>query len=493
MVDNYFYNMVDPEEMKTLEYIPTFPEFLDMIEERYAEYEAISDKATTYTYSELAKRVRRRIAFLDAQNIPKGSNVAVMARNDLDAMELFLAIPAAGYTVIMLPNALNDTALFGISKKFNLEGMFVADEFRPLTEKLECKIWSSKAIADTEGVYAEVTKDSRAAIFFTGGTTGAPKGAVLTHGAIMRGSFNGVFQPGNTLHRRYIAMLPLSHIFGAVRGYVSCLYTGSIVYTCLDMRAAIGDIPVVRPTTLILVPGLVEIILNIAAMKGQAFLGDLESIMCGAAPVPPKLMERARSYGINLCAGYGLTECANLTAGNCDTDKKPNSMGAIYPEQQVKVVDGELWIKGDNVMLEYYNDPEKTAEVFEDGWFKTGDLVEFDEDGFIYITGRIKNLIILSNGENVSPEEIEELFYREQLVKDCLVKEMEVNGNTVIGIEIIPDLAGFDISEDELPAKLQEMIDRVNETLPPFKRVLKFTIRKEDFKRSGAMKILRNQ
>ncbi|MBO5509498.1 MAG: AMP-binding protein, partial [Lachnospiraceae bacterium] len=89
--------MVDPEEMKTLKYIPTFPEFLEMIEERYAEYEAISDKATTYTYSELAKRVRRRIAFLDAQNIPTGSNVAVMARNDLDAMELFLAIPSAGY------------------------------------------------------------------------------------------------------------------------------------------------------------------------------------------------------------------------------------------------------------------------------------------------------------------------------------------------------------------------------------------------------------
>ncbi|MGN0367257.1 MAG: class I adenylate-forming enzyme family protein [Wujia sp.] len=493
MVENYFYNMVNPEEMKTLEYIPTFPQFLNMIEERYAEFEAISDKTTTYTYSELVKRVRRRIAFLDSQEIEKGSNIAVMARNDLDAMELFLAIPAAGYTVIMLPNALNDTALFGISKKFDLAGIFVADEFMPLVENLECKKWNSKDIADVEGKFADVTKDTVAAIFFTGGTTGAPKGAVLTHGAVMRGSFNGVFQPGNTLHRRYIAMLPLSHIFGVVRGYVSCLYTGSIIYTCSDMRAAIGDIPVVRPTTLILVPGLVEIIFNIAAMKGQAFLGDLESIMCGAAPVPPKLMDRARSYGINLCAGYGLTECANLTAGNCDTDKKPNSMGAIYPEQQVKVVDGELWIKGDNVMLEYYKDPEKTAEVFEDGWFKTGDLVEFDEDGFIYITGRIKNLIILPNGENVSPEEIEELFYREKLIKDCLVKEMEVNGNTVIGIEIIPDLTGLDISEEELPSKLQEMIDRVNATLPPFKRVLKFEVRKDDFKRSGAMKILRNQ
>lgn len=110
-------------------------------------------------------------------------------------------------------------------------------------------------------------------------------------------------------------------------------------------------------------------------------------------------------------------------------------MGHIYPEQQVKVVDGELWIKGDNVMKEYYKDPEHTAEVLEDGWFKTGDLVEFDDNDWIYITGRIKNLIILPNGENVSPEEIEELFYKQPLVKDCLVQEMEMNGNTVIGVE----------------------------------------------------------
>ena len=169
-------------------------------------------------------------------------------------------------------------------------------------------------------------------------------------------------------------------------------------------------------------------------------------------------------------------------------------MGHIYPEQEVKVVDGELWIKGDNVMKEYYKDPEHTAEVFQDGWFKTGDLVEFDDEGYIYITGRIKNLIILPNGENVSPEEIEDLFYKQPLVKDCLVQEMELNGNTVIGVEIIPympELQGA--SENEVQRNMQMVVDEVNKELPPFKRVLKLKIRTEDFKRSGAMKILRNQ
>ena len=464
IMNNYFYNMVDTDEMATLEYIPTIPKFLEFIKKQYSDYPAISDKVTTYTYEELVSRVAKRVTFINSLGLEKGSNIAVLAKNDLDAMELFLAIPAAGH------------------------------EFTEVTANLPCKTWPSTSIGETESTFADVEKDTTAAIFFTGGTTGAPKGAVHSHGSIMRGSFNGVFGPGNILHKRYIAMLPLSHIFGAIMGYMAKLYTGSLTYTCTDMRAAIGDIPVVRPTTLVLVPGLVEIILNIAKLKGRAFLGDLELIMCGAAPVPPRQMAECRELGITLCAGYGLTECANLTSGNCDTDKKPESMGHIYPEQQVKVVDGELWIKGDNVMKEYYKDPEHTAEVLEDGWFKTGDLVEFDDNDWIYITGRIKNLIILPNGENVSPEEIEELFYKQPLVKDCLVQEMEMNGNTVIGVEIIPYMPELEgASEEEIQNRLQETVNEVNKELPPFKRVIKLKVRTEDFKRNGAMKILRNQ
>ena len=493
-MDQYFYNMVNPEEMATLEYIPTIPEFLEFIRNRYAEYPALSDKTTTLTYRELVARVARRVTFINSLGLEKGSHIGVLAKNDLDAMELFLAVPASGNVLLMLPNALGEKALTGISMKFALAGIFVGEEFKETAANVPCKTWPASSIGDEESEWADVDKDTTAAIFFTGGTTGAPKGAVHSHGSIMRGSFNGVFGPGNVLHRRYIAMLPLSHIFGSIRGYMADLYTGSLTYTCSDMRAAIGDIPVVRPDTLVLVPGLVEIIINIAKMKGKAFLGDLNLIMCGAAPVPPRLMAECRDFGIKLCAGYGLTECANLTSGNCDTDKKPESMGHIYPEQEVKVVDGELWIKGDNVMKEYYKDPEHTAEVFQDGWFKTGDLVEFDDEGYIYITGRIKNLIILPNGENVSPEEIEDLFYKQPLVKDCLVQEMELNGNTVIGVEIIPympELQGA--SEDEVQRKMQMVVDEVNKELPPFKRVLKLKIRTEDFKRSGAMKILRDQ
>ena len=492
-MSNYFYEMLKPEDRERLPYLPTIVDLMKKCVNDYAELPAISDKTTTYTYKELYSRVARRRAFLYGQGIEKGAKVAVMARNDLDAMELYLAVTTAGYTLIMLPNALGADALKSISVKFELAAMFVADEFRPLTEGLPCEVFAASSIGDTEADFGDVKKDTVAAIYFTGGTTGAPKGAVLNHGALMRGSYNGVFRTTQIWNNRYIAMLPLSHIFGSVMGFLSCLYTGSLIYTCTDMKAAVGDIPVVKPTCLILVPGLVEIILNIARVKGKAFLGDLNSIMCGAAPVPPRLMAMARDYGINVLAGYGLTEGANLTCGNCNTDIKPDSMGHIYPEQEYKVVDGELWIKGDNVMNEYYKEPEKTAEVFEDGWFKTGDLVHIDEEGWVYITGRIKNLIILPNGENVSPEEIEELFYKHSEVKDCMVREMDMNGNTVVGIEILPFMPELaDCTLEQIEEKLKKVVDEVNAALPPFKRVLKLLVRTEDFKRTGSLKIARN-
>ena len=141
-------------------------------------------------------------------------------------------------------------------------------------------------------------------------------------------------------------------------------------------------------------------------------------------------------------------------------------------------------------MMGYYNDPQATAEAMEDGWLKTGDLARFDEDGFLYITGRIKNIILLKNGENVSPEAIEEHFYMDARVRDCLVKEVEKDGEKVIGIEILPRMDSFENQDPQfVGAELHKLVAEVNAKLPSYMQIAVTKIRTEDFKRTGAMKV----
>ena len=188
-----------------------------------------------------------------------------------------------------------------------------------------------------------------------------------------------------------------------------------------------------------------------------------------------------------------MTEGANLTTGNIDVKERPTSVGKLYPEQEAKVVDGELWYRGDNVFLGYYGEPEKTAETLTpDGWVKTGDLVRFDEEGYMYIMGRIKNRIILANGETVSPESIEEPFYKDPKLRDCLVKEDELDGRQVIAIEILPRMEEFGNDKEEIEAYFKDLVGKVNATLPSTHQISKITVRYEDFKRTGAMKVSRN-
>lgn len=487
----YFPGRVSDEDRERLAYMPTICDLLEKIKKDYGELEAVGNDEVKYTYNELYSRVARRRDFLYNLGLSDGAKVAVMSRNSIDSMEWFLAITSAGYVMIMLPVQLNEQALAGCTMKFGIEALFISDEFAPLAAGLNTKVFPIQSISDNEAPMGKnIVKETIAAIYFTGGTTGAPKGVVTNHGALMRGAQNGCWRDNRVFHHRYIAFLPLSHIYGSVAGFLTGLYTGSYIYVNPDMKKSVGMIPFVKPTCLVVVPGLAEIILGLASVKGKEFIASVEEMLVGAAPVPPRMMKAFQDMGIQILAGYGMTEGANLSSANYNVDKKPHSMGMIYPDQEYKIVNGELWVKGDNVMVGYYNDPEATAAVLEDGWLKTGDLVEEDEEGYITIVGRIKNLIILSNGENISPEEIEEVYYKENFVKDCLIKEDTMNGEPVIAIEIFPygpEVEG--LSPEEIQKKAEDVVAKVNATMPTFKRVTKVMVRSEDFKRTGAMKI----
>jgi len=495
-MSQYFYDMIPKEEFDRIPYLPTMGQFVDWFTKEYASMPALSDTVNTINYEELGHRVARRRAFIEGLGLPKGSHIAIFDRNSQDAIELFLAVTSAGYVAMNFPSALPEMAIVGSCMKFDIAAIFVREEFMPLTGKLQgVKVLPAASIAETEAPSAQIDPESPAAIFFTGGTTGQPKGAVLSHRALMRGNYNAVFKPGKVIGvHRYIAILPMSHVFGLIAGIMGCFYTGNLIYTCEDMKATIGKLSVLKPTVLVIVPGICDILSGLVKMYGPQFLGgSLRMIIAGAANVPPRLVDIFTKLGVEFCFGYGLTEGANLTSANANAVEKPTSIGKVYPGQETKVVDGELWIKGDNVFSGYYKDPEKTAEALTpDGWLRTGDLVHFDEEGFLYITGRIKNLIILANGENVSPETLEEPFYADPCVRDAMVKEDEFNGRQVIAIEILPFMPAFDGKPwEEVEAYMNALVKKVNATLPSTHQIVKVTVRTEDFKRTGSMKVSR--
>ena len=490
--EEYFFNMLTEEERERLPLLETFPELLERAKEVYGTKPAIADDEHALNYIELYENVGKRIQLLDSLGIPAKAHVAILSRNNVDAMCWLLAVPSSDRVVMMLPNMLTAEGLKAIVERYDIDALVVEKCFSSLAEGLSVHLIDAADTGETAAPMAKVEKDTVAAIYLTGGTSGKSKGVVLSHGALMRGTKNGAYRPkGYAFTRSTILMLPLSHIFGTITSFLTSIFTGTEVHGCNDVKSGIMSIPRIRPTHLVLVPGIVEIIFNIAKMKGAEFLGDIAAIQCGGAPVSKKLVTEAKGYGIDLYPGYGLTEGANLTSANASTEEKPFSVGMVYPEQEYKIVDGELWIRGDNVMVGYYKDPEATSEVLtEDGWLKTADLVSIDDDGFLHITGRKDNLIILSNGENVSPEEVEGAFYQSDLIQDCLVRKGKANEQEVLEIEILPVpgiLQKYGLEESD--RLIRDEVKKINDTLPSFKQVSKITIRTEDFKRTGSLKI----
>lgn len=496
-MSNYFEDMLPAEELKELSYIPTLGEFVEWIEARWADLPALSDTVRTETYRTMCDHVARRRALLREKGLKEGDRVAILDLSTIEAVESFLAVTSAGMVAINLPASLPAPAVAGCCARFGVSLLVYGERLATAVEEAGCPAVPIEAMAEQGVAAVHPDKDAAAAIFFTGGTTGAPKGVVLPHRALMRGALNGCYAPGRQLGcNRYAHVLPLSHVFGLIRGTLSALYTGSLWVAAPDVKETLTKLPQIRPTCMVAVPGICEILMGLVKMYGKEFLGgQLRFIISGAANVPPKLIGEFHDIDVRLFAGYGMTEGANLTSGNIDVQERPTSVGKVYPHQETKIVDGELWMRGDNLFLGYYGAPELTAEVLtSDGWLRTGDLARFDDDGFLYIVGRIKNIIVLANGENVSPESIEELFYKDSCVKDCLVKEDTLGGRQVIAVEILPRTEMFaGQPQAEVEQYFNRLVDSINSSLPTTHRVSKVTVRTEDFKRTGAMKVSRNQ
>jgi len=238
----------------------------------------------------------------------------------------------------------------------------------------------------------------------------------------------------------------------------------------------------------------------------QAMGGHMQLFISGAAAIDPVVIEDFNAMGITMFQGYGMTENSPIIAVNKDRYFKPASVGLPMPGTEVRIIDpdengvGEIICKGDSVMIGYYNDPEETAKVLVDGWLHTGDYGYFDEDGFLYITGRKKNVIVTKNGKNIFPEEVEFYLSKSEFIAEVVVwgLEDEKSGDTIVQAEIFPNFPAFEEKfgrvpeEEELRRILKKEIDRINEQMPLYKRVKRFEIRREEFEKTTTKKIKRH-
>lgn len=488
-----FEKYTDKETFKKIIEIETIPKLLKFAKENYGNLSAFGLRdGKIKTFNEMIDDVLRIYAKLKESNIQCGDFVSVLSGNNYYFVVSSLAVMCYGAVAILLPAQLSKEAVFGCSKNYGAKLILFEENFAEKVELLDKKISINDCLDDdieSDFDFSEVRKNDLACVVLTGGTTGKSKGVLLTHFNVMSGVINGCYGLSDPFHQIYYSMMPLTHVFGLIRNMLTSIYTGSLMYFNYEKPAMVKDLQKYQPTIMVIVPALAEMFLNLIKQFGEGVLGGkLKTVIAGGASVPSYITLEYAQCGINLCPGYGMTEMANMVSGNPEPTKYPDSVGMLFPGIQGKIVNDELWLKGNNLTPGYIKEDGENARSFEDGWFKTGDLAYFDENNFLYITGRTKELIVLPNGENISPAFIESKFNKFAIIQDSLV--FEKNGKLVTEVVLRKSEVLKAKIKDEKVA-VEDILERVNEELESFEKISEISIREDDFERSPSMKILR--
>lgn len=478
---------------------------------RYKVKKEVVDK----TYQDVGKDSMAVSRMLDSFGMT-GKHVAIIGTTTYEWIVSFFGVTNSGSVAVPIDAQLPADAICELIERADVEMLFYdeirADAAAMIKEKCtrvkqivsfqktekEDDVWSWEQLRkENQGDYrAEIEPDQLCTILFTSGTTGKSKGVMLSHRNLTDNAVCLDMKiPSGTVT---MTLLPINHVYCLTMDIIKGLFIG--VTSCINdsIMHVQKNLKLFKPDMVLLVPLVIEsIYAKLKAAGGvmpkkliakAAFGGNLKMICSGGAYLDPEYVDRFAEYGITILQGYGMTECSPVISTNLTWDNRKGSVGKLMPNCEAKVVDEELWIRGSSVMMGYYKMPEETAETLEDGWLKTGDLGYVDEDGYVYITGRKKNLIILANGENVSPEEMENQLLKDDLIKEILVRD----NNQVIEAEIFPD---YEYAKKkrikDIRAKLQEIIDAYNKQQPSYKGIHSLIVREEEFVKTTAKKIKR--
>lgn len=408
---------------------------------------------------------------------------------------------------------------------------------------IEHVIAEGKKLTDagnTEYMDVEIDPEEFKFLIFTSGTTSQAKGVMLCHRNLAE-NVNAVSKYVKIYESdRFFSVLPLHHTYESSIGALLPFANGSSVAICGGLRYIVPDMQESKPTAMLAVPllveslykkinqsieksgksGLVNSMLHLTNalksvgidIKRKVFKeiydnlgGNMRIIVSAAAPIDKKIGKWVQDIGIEFLQGYGLTETAPIAALTPECDPRVGSVGLPVNCAQIKIHnpnengEGEIWIKSQTLMLGYYEDEEATKEVVHDGWFNSGDIGYQDKDGYVYVTGRSKNVIVTQNGKNIYPEEIELLLSKIPEIQECMVygKEVEGEKELIISVKVIPNmeeierLHGKDLSEEGIHKIIWNKIKEVNKGLTSYKAIKNLEIKHDEFAKTTTMKIKR--
>ena len=471
-----------------------------------------------------------------------GTGIVVPLDKELSAEELKNLVIRADVECVLFQKKFED--MFKKMKDSGDTKLNVLVNFTSEEEKDGVYSWSQlvkegKKLVEEGNI--EFTDEAMSIILFTSGTTGKSKGVMLSHKNIAADLMIAptVFKVFPT--DIFFSVLPLHHTYECTCNFLMPLYKGAAIAYCQGLKYITKNLEEVKPTMFLGVPAVFEklystiwktvkkqgkedllkkvIRVNRKTKKvgidlGKIFFkqitavfgGRMRCLICGGAAINPEVLDGIRDFGILALQGYGLTECAPMGALNPDTAPNSASIGVRFPGADLKVVNineegiGEICVHGDNVMLGYMDMPEETAAVIDsEGWFHTGDMGYMDSDGYAYITGRKKNVIITKNGKNVYPEELEYQLSLVPFIEEAFVFEGESSdekSTTIVASikldqEAVEELLGADYTEEQAKEMVWKEVDKINADAPFYRKIKKVIIRKSDFIKNSSKKLIR--
>ncbi len=502
--------------------VKTLQDLVMRAAEKYGSSEYIKEKCgkdiSVKSFAQFAEDSRKITAFLSEKSNGKRIHAAIIGVTCYSYLVSYFGTVMGGNVTVPIDAQLAAEDICDLLVRADVNVFFYDARYAPMLPAIKagcpdihtyvCLSESDSAEITVSAVlekYApaelpELTPDMLASIVYTSGTTGKAKGVMLSHGNLIDNTMcrDNESSEGTVM----LTVLPIHHVYCFTCDVLLSLRYGAVLCINDSMMRIVQNLKLFQPEVILLVPMIAETIykqitavakaknLPAAAVAKDVFGGKLQGIYSGGAYLSPELIKAYAELGIPMAQGYGMTECSPRISSSVLTEENYGDVGVIVNGCQVKIQDGEILAKSPSVMQGYYKNPEATAEAIDaDGWLHTGDLGYVDRNR-VFITGRKKNLIILSNGENVSPEELENKFASVDMVTEVLVYDEE----SVITAEVFPNSDECaDMSKEAIAEKLTEIIKHINSTLPSAKTIRRLRIRDCEFDKTTSKKIKRNQ